>query len=60
MPQASLLDGAAPLPHPPPVEMNNVNIFDALEGAYANQQNGDDNPFEPVPLPDMEPESLFQ
>ena len=42
------------------VEMNNnLSIVDALENVGFATAGGDD-PFEPVPLPDMEPEPIFQ
>lgn len=43
------------------VDNNNVGlgIVDALEDVGFGTSEGDD-PFEPVPLPDMEPESIFQ
>ena len=39
---------------------NDVSIVDALENAgFANPSGTDENPFEPAPLPDMEPEPIF-
>lgn len=57
MPETGPLAGVgAAQPQQQPDAMSNVNIFDALAGAYGNasQSNNDDNPFEPVPLPGME------
>lgn len=62
MPQTNLLGHTSAAPPPADVNMN-VNIFDALEGAFDanNNQGSGDNPFEPVPFAgDMEPDPLFQ
>jgi hypothetical protein len=44
-----------------PLEMGDMSLMEALEGAYEHQNNGlaDDNPFEPVPLPDVQSELFF-